>query len=121
MIRIKRLTQKTVPATTTDSKETNLSQILTKMRDVNNLVSKILNSGEVPEGIDDKLFIGDLIYTVSEFLRLSYNLINYLSEISSDYQGNDVFATYAKELDTRYTAIQGKVDTFLNTMQQSKS
>ena len=120
MIRIKRLTQNNAMATSPDSRETNLSQLLLKLRDINNLIKKIIDSGEVPENIDDKLYIGDMVYTSSEFLKLSYKLINYLAEISGNYKGNDVFATYAKDLDIRYVAMQGKIDQFLNTMKQQK-
>lgn len=121
MIRIKRLTQNTMFASSTDSKETNLSQLLTKLRDVNNLINKIIESGEVPENIDDKLYIGDTIYTSSELLKMSYKLINYLAEISGNYKGNEVFSAWAKELDVRYTGMQGKIDQFLTAMQQQEN
>lgn len=118
MIRIKKLTQNNIIATVPDSKETNLNQLLMKMRDINNIISKIIESGEVPQNIDDKLYIEDMVYTSSEFLKISYKLINYLAEISGNYKGNDVFAAYAKDLDTRYIAMQGKIDQFLSAMKQ---
>jgi hypothetical protein len=120
MIRIKKLTQNNTFATITDSKETNLNQLLTKLRDINNLINKIIESGEVPQNIDDKLYIGDVIYTSSELLKQSYKLIQYLSEISGNYKGNEVFAAYAKDLDLRYVAMQGKIDQFITTMQQQE-
>lgn len=121
MIRIKKLTQQNMFATSPDSKETNLSQLLLKLREVNSIVNRIIDSGEVPENIDDKLYIGDMVYTSSEFLKLSYKMIQYLAEISGNYKGNEVFAQYAKDLDTRYIAVQGKIDQFLTAMQKAEN
>lgn len=120
MIRIKRLTQNVMPASASDSKETNLSQLIMKMRDMINIINKIVDSEEVPDNIDDKLYIGDLVYTCSQFLKMSYTLLNYLAEVSDKYQGDKLFAPYAKDLDTRYTAIQSKIDSFLTAMSQQK-
>lgn len=118
MIRIKRLTQNNMISTSPDSRETNLAQMLTRIRDVSQIADKVINSGEVPQNIDNALYIGDMVYISSELLKLSYKLINYLSEVSGNYRGNEVFAQYAKDLDVRYTAMQGKIDQFLNTVKQ---
>ena len=121
MIRIKKLSQNSMLASSIDSKETNLSQLLQKLREINTIINKIIESEEVPENIDNRLYIGDTIYTSSEFLKMSYKLITYLAEISGNYKGNEVFSAWAKDLDNRYISMQGKIDQFLSAMQKQES
>lgn len=121
MIRIKKLSQNSMLASSIDSKETNLSQLLQKLREINAIINKIIESEEVPENIDNRLYIGDTIYTSGELLKMSYKLITYLAEISGNYKGNEVFSAWAKDLDNRYISMQGKIDQFLSAMQKQES